>query len=135
MQHLCVRRRISPVGNCCAVRVGACSIIPPRLRQANAAPRAKMATVLLATTKARMGCLRPIGKAKRATVILFEEMNVLQSVEYPLPEQGKTSSAITLSFNEFELGHMAFNHSIVDRKGKASPHRFFVLLDASSKRV
>ena len=51
----------------------------------------------------------------------------------PLAKQRKTSSAIALSFDQFQFGHMAFDHAIVDPPGEAIFHGVFVFLDSSGK--
>jgi hypothetical protein len=63
------------------------------------------------------------------------EVKTLQCMQHSLAEQGKASLAVALSFDEFQFGHMAFDHAIVDPPGEAIFHRIFVFLDSSGKRL
>jgi len=54
-------------------------------------------------------------------------------MEDPFSEQRKTRSAVCLSFDQFEFGHMTFSHAVIDPPGETGSHRIFVFLDASSK--
>src|SRR5262245_30704354 len=56
-------------------------------------------------------------------------------MENPLAKQRKASFTISLSFDELQLVHMAFNHAVIDPPGEASSHCLFVFLDRSSKRL
>src|SRR5712692_5717085 len=50
-------------------------------------------------------------------------------------QQRKARPTITLSFDQFELGHVSLNHAIIDPPGETSFHRVFVLLHSHSKRL
>jgi hypothetical protein len=50
-----------------------------------------------------------------------------------LAEEWKASPAIPLSFDQFELGHVPFDHPVIDRPSEAISHRVFVFLNTSSK--
>ncbi len=50
-----------------------------------------------------------------------------------LAEQGKPCTTISLSFDEFELGHVAFDHAVIDPPGEPSSHRLFVFLNSCGK--
>jgi len=41
----------------------------------------------------------------------------LQGMEDPLAEQRKVRLPIALSFDQFELGHLSFHHSVIDPPG------------------
>src|SRR5260221_3469784 len=56
-------------------------------------------------------------------------------MQHPLAEQRKASLAIALSVDQFQFGHMAFDHAIVDPPGEAIFHGIFVSLDSSGKRL
>ena len=62
-------------------------------------------------------------------------MKTLQCMQHPLAQQRKASLAIALSFDQFQFGHMAFDHAIVDPPGEAIFHGIFVFLDSSGKRL
>jgi hypothetical protein len=51
----------------------------------------------------------------------------------PFSQQWKACLAISLSFNQFELGHVALDHAVADPPGESGSHRVFVFLDPSSK--
>ena len=59
----------------------------------------------------------------------------LQGVKHALAEQRKACSAISLSFDQFQLGHVSLDHAIIDPPGEASSHRVLVLLYSRSKRL
>ncbi len=59
----------------------------------------------------------------------------LQGVKHALAEQRKACSAIPLSFNQFQLGHVSLNHAVIDPPGQTSSHGIFVFLDSSGKRL
>ena len=48
-----------------------------------------------------------------------------------LAEQGEPCTTVALSFDQFQLGDVALDHSVVDQPGEAGSHRLFVFLDAS----
>src|SRR6266571_1321189 len=48
-------------------------------------------------------------------------------------EKRKACLAISLSFDQFQLGHMAFHHAVIDPPGETSSHRVFVFLNSSGK--
>src|SRR5258706_16051196 len=50
-------------------------------------------------------------------------------------EQGKACFAISLSFDEFQLGHVSFDHAVIDPPGEAIFHGIFVFFDSSGKRL
>jgi hypothetical protein len=54
-------------------------------------------------------------------------------MKHPLAEQREACPTIPLSFNQFELGHMALNHAIINPPGETSSHGVFVFLNARSK--
>src|SRR5689334_9110531 len=58
---------------------------------------------------------------------------LLESMEDPLAQKGKSSLAISLSFEQFELGDMAFHHSVIDPPSETSSHGIFVFLYPSHK--
>jgi hypothetical protein len=60
---------------------------------------------------------------------------VLHGMKNPFSEKGKSSSAIALSFDQFELGHMPFDHTIVDPPSEACSYSVFVFFHPSSKRL
>src|SRR5260370_9637039 len=59
----------------------------------------------------------------------------LQGVKHELAEQRKACSAILLSFNQFQLGHVSLNHAVIDPPGETSSHGIFVFLDSRGKRL
>src|SRR6266536_5230871 len=59
----------------------------------------------------------------------------LHGVKDPFSEKGKSCSAITLSFDQFQLCHVPFNHAIVDPPGETSPHSVFVFFYPRGKRL
>ena len=62
-------------------------------------------------------------------------MKALERVKHPDSQQRKTRTAISLSFDEFELGYMAFDHSIVDPEAQARLNGLLVLLYSRSKAL
>ena len=56
-------------------------------------------------------------------------------MKHPLAEQREACPTIPLSFNQFELGHMALNHTIINPPGETSSHGVFVFLYSSGKRL
>ncbi len=46
----------------------------------------------------------------------------LQRMQYTLAQEWKASSPIPLPFDEFQLGHMAFHHPVIDQPGEPSSH-------------
>jgi hypothetical protein len=58
---------------------------------------------------------------------------LLHSMEHPLTQQRKACPAISLSFDQFQLGHLSFHQVIVDPAGESSSHGVFVFLNPSSK--
>ena len=56
-------------------------------------------------------------------------------MQYTLAEQRKTSFPIALPFNQFQLGHVTFDHPVIDRPGKAISHCVFVFLNPSGKEL
>ncbi len=59
----------------------------------------------------------------------MEGSNQLEGMKDPLAQQRKTGSAVPLPFDEFKLGHMAFDHTIIDPPGEPSSHCLFVFLN------
>ena len=59
----------------------------------------------------------------------------LDRVEHTLAQQRKTCPAIALPFDQFQLRHMPFHHTVIDPPGKASSHRLFVFLNSRGKRL
>ncbi len=51
----------------------------------------------------------------------------------PFAQKGKSGSAIALPFDQFQLGHMSFNHAVIDPPGETSSHSLFVFLYPNSK--
>ncbi len=62
-------------------------------------------------------------------------MKTLQCMQHPLAEQRKASLAVALSFDQFQFGHMSFDHAVTDPPGEAIFHSIFVFLDSSGKRL
>lgn len=60
---------------------------------------------------------------------------MLQCMKDAFSEQRKACSAIPLSFNQFQLGHVSLNHAVIDPPGEASSHGIFVFLDSRGKRL
>src|SRR5712692_1835747 len=54
-------------------------------------------------------------------------------MEDPLAKEGKACSAVALSFDQFQLGYVAFHHAITDPPGQTSSHRIFVFLNSRGK--
>src|SRR6266516_5628433 len=54
-------------------------------------------------------------------------------MKHALTKQRKTCPAISLSFDQLELGHMAFYHPVIDRPSETSSHGVFVLFYSSGK--
>jgi hypothetical protein len=54
-------------------------------------------------------------------------------MKYPLAQQWKAGSPIALSFDQFQFGHMALDHAVIDRPGQASSHSVFVFHDPRSE--
>jgi hypothetical protein len=48
-------------------------------------------------------------------------------------QERKSGPAVALSFDQFEFGHMALDHAVVDRPGEACLDSLFVFLDARSE--
>ncbi|SRR6266487_3629298 len=69
----------------------------------------------------------------RGAVWVIEPPGSLECMKHPFAQQRKACPAIPLSFDQFELGHVAFDYAIVDPPGETSSHRIFVFLDPSSK--
>jgi hypothetical protein len=57
----------------------------------------------------------------------------LHSVKDTLAQQWESCTTISLPCDEFELGHMAFDHAVIDPPGEPSSHRLFVFLDSCGK--
>src|SRR5713226_260012 len=62
-----------------------------------------------------------------------EEELALHGMKNPFAQEGKFGSAIALPFDQFQLGHMSFNHAVIDPPGETSSHGIFVFLYPSSK--
>ena len=62
-----------------------------------------------------------------------EPSSLLDGMQHPLAEQRKASLPIALSFDQLQLGHMAFHHAVIDPPGEPCSHRLFVFLDSCSK--
>ena len=60
-------------------------------------------------------------------------MILLHGVKHPFTQERKARSAISLPFDQFQLGHVSLNHAVIDPPGEASSHRVFVFLDASCR--
>ena len=54
-------------------------------------------------------------------------------MQHTLAKQLEAGPTIALSFDQFQLGHMAFYHAVIDRSGETGSHGVFVLLDPGSK--
>jgi hypothetical protein len=46
--------------------------------------------------------------------------DLLDGMKHPLAQERKSCPAITLSFDQFELGDMALDHAVIDPPGEAS---------------
>ncbi len=57
----------------------------------------------------------------------------LECVEHTLAEQRKACLTIALSFDQFHLGYLSLDHSVIDPPGQTRSHSIFVFLDPSSK--
>ena len=51
----------------------------------------------------------------------------------PFSQERKIGSTIALSFDQFELGHLSFNHAVINPPGETSSHGIFVFFYSSSK--
>src|SRR5207248_1132451 len=58
---------------------------------------------------------------------------LLQCMKHSLAQERKTSSAVALSFDQFQLGHLPFDHAVVERKAETRSHRLFVFLNPGSE--
>jgi hypothetical protein len=56
-------------------------------------------------------------------------------MKHVFAEQRETSLAVSLSFDEFELGHMAFDHGVVDLPGEPCLNCGFVSFDSSREAL
>jgi len=54
-------------------------------------------------------------------------------MKHPLAEQREACPAVPLSFNQFQLGHLSLNHTIIEPPGETSSHGVFVFLNPRSK--
>jgi len=57
----------------------------------------------------------------------------LHSMKDAFAEQRKARFTIPLSFDQFQLSYLPFDHAIIDPPGETISHRVFVFLDPSSK--
>ena len=57
----------------------------------------------------------------------------LDCVKHTFAQERKACLAIPLSFDQFQLGHVAFHHAVTDPPGETSSHGIFVFLDPSGK--
>jgi len=53
----------------------------------------------------------------------------------PFSEKGESGSAIALSFDQFQLRHVSFDHSVADPPGETCSHGIFVFFHRSLKRL
>ena len=73
---------------------------------------------------------------KRGRSIPQQRLKIqLECVKHPLAQEWKASSPISLSFDQFEFGHMALNYTIIDPPGEPCSHRLFAFLYSGSKRL
>ena len=56
-------------------------------------------------------------------------------MQHTLAKQLEAGPTVSLSFDEFELGHMAFDHGVVDLPGEACLNCGFVSLDSSREAL
>src|SRR5258708_6620995 len=68
-------------------------------------------------------------------VCQFWPPELLQRMKHTFSQERKTSLAISLSFDQFQLGHVSLNHPVIDRPGEAISHRVFIFLNPGSKRL
>jgi hypothetical protein len=60
---------------------------------------------------------------------------VLERMEHSFSQQWKARAAVALPFDQFQLGHLALDHPVVDRPRETGSHRVFVFFVAGSERL
>ena len=62
-----------------------------------------------------------------------QSRDLLDGVQHAEASQRKTSLPVSLTFDQFELGHMPFYHAVIDPPAETCSHRLFIFLDAFGK--